>query len=247
MPLLLSEIAVKVSYIILDSNPEASFGFVEKIVFFENLIFLSDERNSAAIYCFDTLGTYQFKISRKGRVRSEYLDIEDFDIDRENRLVLIYDREFGAMLEYDFTGKFIQKYTFSPVFDSFKSLNDHIILAYTGYSVNPNIPAGQNTLIFSFDYRDIKSAKAYLAFNEELELYKKTIGPISDVSHSGDITYIYDFYTNSIYSFNSTLTKTWSIDYGNRNIPESFWRNADFFLWRKDLEKGPLPVDLGIF
>jgi len=236
---MLSEIADAVSFIVLESNENSSIGSIEKVVLHKDLIFISDEQNTEAIYCFSITGAFQFKIARKGRGPGEYLDIEDFDIDRENDLVLIYDRSSGAILEYDFDGVFIARYVSGLVFDSFKHISDNTLIAYSAYSTNSRLKPNPNSLIFTYNYRNPVEFKTYMKYTEEFGLFQKIVTLIGYISQTDELVYFYDYYSNSIYSFrDDSLKQLWTFDYGEKNIPKSFWKDSDLVSLRKGIATG---------
>ncbi len=238
-PLILSEIACNISYIILETKPEATIGSVDKIIKYKDLYFIADMQKGATIYSFDSSGKYLFKIQNKGRGPGEYIGIDDFDINRDKELIIIYDRSGGGIFEYDLSGSFVKKYPVDLVFESFRHLEGTTLLAYSKYMRNPSLPQAENSSIFTFNYQNIKRSATYATFDDKFLLFQKVFKITDNICSSNGSFYIYDFYLNSFFSFiNDSLAIRWVIDYGKNNIPNSFWSSSDFISLQNGIVSG---------
>jgi len=233
-PLKLGEISIAdlidtVWYVALETKENSVIGRIDKVLFTNDRIFISDTEITQTIFCFDYSGHFIFKIQERGRGPNQYLTLTAFDVDAEKEKVLIYDAQQKAFLEFDFSGNFISRHVHGFVFDDFRVLNDNTIIAYTQYIPNPGIQDNPNSSIFIFDYRSRKSEEALLLFDGDLALFNKIQGLINYISSRELSHYIYDYYTNSIYSYeNGIFSKKWEIDFSTNSIPKEFWSDATF-------------------
>ena len=225
----LLEIIDTVYYIALETSDVSSIGSISKIVFTKDRIFIGDFNNTKAIYCFNTTGAFLFKIQNTGKAPGEYARLNDFDVDAESERVIVHDSRLKAFLLYDFSGHFISRYVHGYLFESFSFLDKENVIAYSGYITNPSIPKNSNSSILVFNYANSEIAKTFLQFDEDLMLEMKVLGLINNISAGGDTIYIYDYYTNTIYSYeNNTFSEEWLIDFGGKGIPKDFWVSASF-------------------
>lgn len=225
----LLDIIDTVQYITLETSEVSSIGSISKIVFTEDRIFIGDFENTKGIYCFDTTGAFIFKIQNSGKAPGEYAKLNDFDVDEETDRVIVHDSRLKAFLLYDFSGKFISRHVHGYFFESFSPLDKENVIAYSAYITNPGIPKSPNSNILVFNYKTGKIVETLLQYDEELMLEMKVLGLINNISAGGDTVYIYDYYTNIIYSFKDyTLSPKWGIDFGGKGIPKDFWSGASF-------------------
>lgn len=77
---------VQLSYFIdsikLETRADILIAKANKVGYFDRLYYILD-RNSNAIYTFDESGNFNFKISRQGRAPEEYVEIDDFTINKK--------------------------------------------------------------------------------------------------------------------------------------------------------------------
>lgn len=191
--------AYDVDYILLDPK-DVIIGKIDKIEFFEDRLFILDEK-SAAIYIFNRTGQFIRKICNKGRGPGEYLYLNDFSIDRANGLIVV-----GANFKiqyYDLDGNFISEhaqddYYVAFVADTlgrlhfFSSLDQNIGYPMQDWSVFSQIKDSVISIGFpflSFNYSDVMPARDNLAFR----------------NGRGEVL-IRQLLTDSIFRINSDLT-----------------------------------------
>jgi len=156
--------------------------------------------------------------------------------------VIIHDRRGKAIRKYSYTGEFISTHSNNLYFSFFSLLSSDEVIAYSEYLTNPDIKKHPNSNIFVFDIDRGKVNRAFLEFDDDLSLFLKITGQINNISDAIGIVYLYDYYTNSIYSYkDNTLTKEWTFDFGEKSIPAKFWETA--INTDAELEK----IDKGIY
>lgn len=103
----LSELGESITYIQLETNEHCLIGSSYSINLFEDKVFVFDAMSSR-ILCFSDNGDFLFKIDRKGKGPGEYVHLSDFVIDKNNELILIYDRMQMVVFEFNLSGEFIK-------------------------------------------------------------------------------------------------------------------------------------------
>ncbi len=233
--LMLSDIADSIWYLRLEETEESTIGNIDKLIFYDDMIVVSDNEVSESVFVFGSDGRHQATISRRGRGPGEYMRIEDVEVDRDRGVILIYDRSGGKIVEYDFNGTHLASYNIDFVFDGFAWVGGDMMIAYSTYSINPNLRDGPNSLIFSFNYRNPSQNKTLLAFDMEADYGNKIPLLINNVSGREDLAYIYDLVHNSFFSFSEGQLKlAWKLDFGKYNLPESFLKSADRNDWIRE-------------
>lgn len=92
-------------------------GIIEKIIIYNNKIYVLDIRKAERIFIFDMEGNLLKIIADKGRGPREYLGLEDMNIDRERNELVINDRLLGGLLHFTLDGEFIRKSKSCPKSD----------------------------------------------------------------------------------------------------------------------------------
>ena len=93
----------------LETNELCLIGRINKIMVFDQYIFVLDNTIANSLYMFDKEGRFIRKIGSVGQGPGEYIGISDFAIDRVNRTIYIIGSRLPRIHKYDLaTGKFIQ-------------------------------------------------------------------------------------------------------------------------------------------
>ena len=104
-----SNVYKSVKIIPLQTNESCLIGEIDKIQVVDHQILIMDGRIANSLYVFDREGRFIRKIGGVGQGPGEYISIDDFAIDRENKTVYIKDGRLPRIHKYDLlTGKFIQ-------------------------------------------------------------------------------------------------------------------------------------------
>lgn len=86
--------------IVLETRPECIVENVRSLELWGDSIFVLDDRN-CALYVFQMDGKYVRKVGDKGNGRGEYVSPADFSIDREKRVLYVWDEATRKVLAYD--------------------------------------------------------------------------------------------------------------------------------------------------
>ena len=85
----LSDVASSFSIIPLETNDSCLIGEINKLEFFNENIFVLDKIYSARLFVFNKEGKYLFDIGRRGAAPDEYVQINDFSIDKKNNIIYV--------------------------------------------------------------------------------------------------------------------------------------------------------------
>lgn len=94
-------------------------GIIEKIIIYEDKIYVLDAQKAECIFIFDMKGNLLRTLNDKGRGPKEYLGLEDMSIDKVRRELIINDRLMGGLLHFTLEGDFIKKSKSCPKADFF--------------------------------------------------------------------------------------------------------------------------------
>jgi hypothetical protein len=88
---------------------EEPIGVIDKVVIYNEKIYVLDAFKQEKIFIFDMSGKLQKIISDKGQGPQEYHGLDDMNIDKLNNELVINDRLAPYMLYYDLNGNFLRK------------------------------------------------------------------------------------------------------------------------------------------
>lgn len=110
------------SYIMLDSDEEAMFTEISKMMYYKERLFIFDG-NTSSLYIFDMSGRLQGKLDRVGQGPGEYLRLRDFDV--KDDLIYLYDDRLKKILCYDLNSLEYRKSVSTPFFARAMSMLDN--------------------------------------------------------------------------------------------------------------------------
>jgi len=186
-------------------NQEYLIGKISRILFFEDVIYIHDETTDRLI-AFSRQGKYLFKIDEKGKGPMEYLKLTDFTIDKDEKLILIYDSYGHKLLKFSLDEhKFVEEQTidFHPTAFAWK---DNYLYFYNPYTINyPRDEKYHYSLIVLSD--DLKNEKRYFKINENMGSF------LSNSNRKGFFygkgLYFLNRFENVVYSLNKDSIYTY--------------------------------------
>lgn len=101
----------KCSVINLELSEESIIGKISQIEFFNNYIYILDQKTNT-LKVFDMLGNYVQSIGKRGNGPGEFLAINTFYINEQNRTINLFDPLKQAVMRYDLFGKYIESIKF---------------------------------------------------------------------------------------------------------------------------------------
>jgi len=96
--------------IILETNKDCLIGHINCLQVFDENIYILDSNKAKSLFVFDMEGRFIRKIGGIGRGPGEYVGINDFTFDRENRIIFIDDYE-NRIQKYKLDGTYLQTIT----------------------------------------------------------------------------------------------------------------------------------------
>jgi hypothetical protein len=97
-----------VKYVKLELTDESIIGQIDKVVIYDERIYIFDTQTSG-LFVFDMDGHYLHRIARIGQGPEEYTRLHFFDIDRENRHIVLTDLMTSWIMRYDLNGNFLSR------------------------------------------------------------------------------------------------------------------------------------------
>jgi hypothetical protein len=129
-----SSIFDSISYLTLPLSNNTIIGSIDKIEIHKSRYYFWD-KTGKKIWCFDFLGNYIFQIDKRGQGPGEYLQIYDFDIDKERQQIQILDRSLRKILCYDLNGNYIKDIKMEVAASQFTVLQDGFLLYTKGVDI----------------------------------------------------------------------------------------------------------------
>jgi len=134
-----------VYYVKLELTDESIIGQIDKLLIFENKIYILDCQTSS-IFIFDMAGNYISKICKIGNGPGEYNKLHYFNIDEGKRHIVLTDLRTNWTMRYDLNGTFIYRkklpintVEFAPLPNnknvSFANFRDNARLLETEYNI----------------------------------------------------------------------------------------------------------------
>lgn len=206
-----SELVESYKYIPLETKEESFMGYIRKVVFYEDRIYIRDvETNS--VYIFDLTGKYINKVGKKGQAPGEFTTLLfGMVIDPFNNRLLVYDQGNRKMNYFTLDGDYLFSRNVPMILDgSFVFASPNCILV----SNHKNIENGY--LGEWDDYRIVQlDSTLQIAgggYKYDDNVYAKCLFPIFPTSNV-DILF-QPMFTNDFYSVSPKgLKRRYSIDY----------------------------------
>lgn len=97
-----------ISYLSLDPDNECLIGEVGNVAFLDSCMVVFESK-TANIHLFDRNGKFLRDIGGKGAGNGEFIYPVQIDVDKDNKLVLVYDLPKGAVLKYSIDNVYLGK------------------------------------------------------------------------------------------------------------------------------------------
>lgn len=203
-----------IKYIKLETRADILIAKANKVVYFDRLYYILD-RNSNAIYTFDELGNFNFKINRQGRAPEEYVEIDDFTINKKTKTIDVLDLQQRKLIQYNLkNGQFISAYPLRKFIYSILAMDNG---QYLGY-----LPLASGTKEFGLTLLDSATnlQKELIKYEGLFPSFANNAGNLYRLDNSYGI---YSQTENMVYHYkNNSLEKKYKFDY------EGYMTEADF-------------------
>lgn len=97
-----------IRYVKLQLTDQSIIGYIQKVVIHEDRIYILDTQ-TMSLLVFDINGNYIFKIAAIGLGPEEYSQIDFFDIDAENKQIVLTDLMGYWIMRFDLNGTFLSR------------------------------------------------------------------------------------------------------------------------------------------
>ena len=142
------DMADSVNHVVLQSidNGTTFLGNVEKVMFFNERIYVLDTKVAKGLFCFNADGKHMFSLNQKGNGPGEFVRISDFDINENEEEIIVYDEGNGRMSLFSLNGQYLgerQRFSSMGILpDCFVQLGDKTVL----YNKNNCSNSGCNSI-----------------------------------------------------------------------------------------------------
>ncbi len=218
----------------LETSKESMIGEIDKIVLCDSLIFVGDFYTQKAIFIFNREGKFLRKISRPGKGPGEYrFHIENFWIDKENKILSIIDSDRSQVIYTDFEGKLLS-YSKIQLFGSdLYEIKDSVLFFYVNGRKNPGL-LEEIGIEESKEYNlyrivDNKVQNAWFPINSNNTIFKSINNNFCPLDGRLFFKPTYDYRIFEL-SDNNTIQCRFMLQFPNNNI----YKESDWFGSRKE-------------
>lgn len=204
-------------FISLQKDSILALGEIDKIIFYNDNIYISDSRKAKGIFIYNNKGELLNTINGLGHGVGEYTSIRDFNIDKLTNDIYILDPQLRKIFIYDNNGVFIRDIKLDFIATTF-IINDKYLIfdKFNMMERDGNNNSNNNLLICD---RQGKILNGFLPINKVLSGY--SMGPINGLKDNinGTISYLpplssciynYDIFKNKLVSqLNFNFGKEW--------------------------------------
>lgn len=213
----LSTVVDSISYIKLDSKYPV--GAISKFDFFENRIYVLDSDRTKAIYIFDESGRLINTIAYKGTGPGEFTQPDDFLIDAEQRVVIVYNQRQQKIIHYDLDGGFLSESKIDYVIENMASLGQKKLAFYNHNYRQQEI----NDRVIIADVNG-KISSGYLEYQKKDKSEANDFGMlmVNNLAVFEDSISFTHWPNDTVYHLSAdTLLPRYMIDFGDHNIPKN--------------------------
>ncbi len=97
----------------LETRKECLIGDIDQLFKDDTLLFILD-KHQKSIFIFSDSGTFIRKIDQVGKAEGEYISATSFCVDKNKKVIHIYDIKQKKLLTFDYHGNFIKEIRFLP-------------------------------------------------------------------------------------------------------------------------------------
>ena len=223
-------------YVKLELTDESIIGQIDKLIIFEDKIYILD-RQTSSVFIFDMTGKYLLKLCKIGNGPGEYNKIHFFGIDEEKRHIVITDLITYWTMRYDLTGKYVsrKKIPFNTLVIT--PLHGGEYVSYSNFRENSRFLEVDYNIIYLDSLMQIK--KVYFPYHS-----KNFYGPtVQFTSVTGGPFYMFNNEVHFIYSLKNEvyqvvsegLSLKYKFDFNGKNFKyEAIHKRSGLFEYLND-------------
>ena len=208
-----------VKYVKLELIEKSLIGSIDKVVIFEERIYILD-RQTRSLLVFDIEGNFIFKIDKVGQGPGEYIQLDFFDIDRENRQIVLTDLMAYWVMRYDFDGKFLFRQKIPVWCYGVSVLPNYGIVLYADLQNNSDKLAQEYNLIYLDSAMNFQ--KGYFPYNsKDFDQRNKPLLTLGGQFYTFDNYLHFSFPSGSIVYkvVGDSLINKYQFDFGKDMLP----------------------------
>ncbi len=197
----LSELISEFHYLQLKNDQGHLLGDIDKILFTDSLIFVMDQYITNTLQVFErSTGNEVAYLEKSGEGPREFLEIYDFDIDRNKNQLLLFDGKLSKILVFDFSGKFIKEFKIPIRAQNFRKTSSDEYIFYTANLPNDHLEGGSRCgyFVLNSDFE----VKSCFSIDEELEEYGNYFSR-DYFSSDGHNIYLFPRFGNDFFRINN--------------------------------------------
>lgn len=201
----ISEFSDKAFLLPLETSEKSLFGGVDKLVFYDNKIYVLDQKYAAKIMVFDaSTGKFISKIGTIGNGPGEYKSISDFSIDEEKKKVYVLTNRHKVMT-YTLLGDFVHEKNLGFYADKMEYTKEHF------YFICSDIK-DDNLIITDAKYHKLIS---YFSQKEYGANQRMLIHPLYKKNNE---IYYRRFLDNIVYKIDNVVSSVYKINLGKNEL-----------------------------
>jgi hypothetical protein len=209
-----------VAFIKLGADSSFYIGNITKTLSRNNLFYCLDMMVTKSLFVFDDKGTLIYKINKVGKMKGEYEEPRDFDVDSKGD-VYIWDNGKKKIIRYSDKGRSFKETNIQDRFWDFRVLNEHIMMLCRMH-LRGNLSS--NIALYDFQMRSMKSN--YLPTRGIKDSFSLLNYTHHRLYSSGNTTYFYHRFSPDLYTANENGIAQ-KIHFKNILLPDdNFLKNA---------------------
>ena len=229
-----SQLFDSAKYVRLETGSDCLINKISKIIFFDNLFYILDNRQNV-LFVFSDAGKFLWKIDKRGNGPGEYRQINDFDLSN-NRLYLF--DPYRNVLEYDLSGNFIKNHPIKMFGTSLLVNNESF---YVNTCNNPSEQGNYHLLLMDNYGQTFKNGIPItqknligdcITFQEGTSLFR----------YRDKIRFFMPFSTDVFSIEGDSISVQYRFDFKGKNLPEQYFNDYT----RDDFEKSSLSYAHGL-
>lgn len=213
----------------LETKPECLISSIDKMIMYNNRIYILDKKNSNGVFEFTKRGKFIRKIGKKGKGPGEYTNLKGFTINKNE--IILFDWSKRRLLAYSLNGDFIGSKKIGFYLNDFTMEGENYVL-----DIHNRIKsASDKDKSFSIAMLDKKTKFLSEFLNSTVTI--NGYGSSKNMCTDKNRIFFKEPYTNIIYEIkNGNYLPLFKLDFQNMTIPENLKKdNAGFSSFRNEL------------
>jgi hypothetical protein len=209
-------------------------GRIDGVKIVNTNIFILDSRKSKGVFMFDLEGNYIRRIGVVGKGPGEYPFPEDFEVDEENKEILVFNGTVRKIFRYNFEGDFLGEIPIELGCRSISLLNNGNIVLLGGDYGNEHLAEIKNKILYVIN-RKGEIVSYGPSVSKDFNNIKISIGNNILVKNN-TISYNYKF-SDTIYEVNEKeVNAKYIIDFGKDKLNREKMKSLDTRAFIKEIE-----------